>query len=104
MMIVTAHYDNSANNPSNPDPTKDAVWGELTSDEMLLPWFGVVVKQDADPKMIASYRPGGSIRRDGGPLRPPTVAPHLRLPTPPFAGNKAAPAVLQPAILRSETK
>jgi hypothetical protein len=59
-MIVTAHYDNSANNRSNPAPEKEVRWGELTSDEMMLPWFGVVVKKDADPAMIASYTPGGA--------------------------------------------
>jgi hypothetical protein len=98
-MIVTAHYDNSANNPSNPDPSKDAVWGELTSEEMLLPWFGVVVNRDADPKMIASYRPGGSAFPGL-----PTMAPRLGRPTtPPFAGN-AAPGIVSPAILRSKIK
>jgi hypothetical protein len=57
-MIVTAHHDNSANNPSNPAPDKPAMWGEMTSQEMMLPWFGVIVDNDAQPKMIASYRPG----------------------------------------------
>jgi hypothetical protein len=56
-MIVTAHYDNSSNNPFNPDPAKDVKWGELTSEEMMLPWFGVIVNRDIDPKDIASYRP-----------------------------------------------
>jgi hypothetical protein len=57
-MVVTAHHDNSANNPMNPAPDKDVVWGELTSQEMMLPWFGVVVEGDAQPDMIASYKPG----------------------------------------------
>jgi hypothetical protein len=57
-MVVTAHHDNSANNPSNPTPNKAATWGEMTSQEMMLPWFGVVVEGDAKPEMIASYRPG----------------------------------------------
>jgi hypothetical protein len=29
-----AHYDNSTNNPSNPDPTKDVHWGDQTWQEM----------------------------------------------------------------------
>jgi len=57
-MIVTAHHDNSANNPLNPDPTKPVRWGEMTAQEMMLPWFGVVVDRDAQPDLIASYRPG----------------------------------------------
>ena len=76
-MIVTAHYDNSANNRLNPTPDKEVRWGELTSDEMMLPWFGVVVNQDADPAMIASYVPGGA--KDSEPN-----APGFRLPTPTF--------------------
>jgi hypothetical protein len=31
-----AHYDNSANNPANPDPTKTVRWGEQTWDEMMI--------------------------------------------------------------------
>ena len=57
-MIVTAHHDNSANNPLNPEPTKSVSWGEMTAQEMMLPWFGVVVNGDAQPDSIASYRPG----------------------------------------------
>jgi hypothetical protein len=57
-MIVTAHHDNSRNNPANPTPGQPATWGEMTSQEMMLPWFGVIVDGDAKPEMIASYRPG----------------------------------------------
>jgi hypothetical protein len=57
-MIVTAHHDNSANNPANPSPGQPALWGEMTSQEMMLPWFGVIVDRDAKPEAIASYRPG----------------------------------------------
>jgi hypothetical protein len=57
-MIVTAHHDNSASNPSNPAPGKPADWGEMTSQEMMLPWFGVVVDRNSTPDDIASYKPG----------------------------------------------
>jgi len=40
-MIVTSHHDNSANNPDNPTPGQQVAWGEITSQEMMLPWFGV---------------------------------------------------------------
>lgn len=33
---VTAHYDNSPGNPSNPDPSADVRWGDPTTDEMLI--------------------------------------------------------------------
>ncbi len=58
-MLVTAHHDNSPNNPLNPAPDEDARWGEMTSQEMMLPWFGVIVDRAAQPEEIASYQPGG---------------------------------------------
>lgn len=36
---LDAHYDNSANNPDNPDPTVDVHFGTSTTDEMM---FGIV--------------------------------------------------------------
>jgi hypothetical protein len=57
-MVVTAHHDNSANNRLNPDPDKAVAWGEMTSQEMMLPWFGVVVDRSTQPDAIASYKPG----------------------------------------------
>jgi hypothetical protein len=85
-MTVIAHHDNSANNRFNPDPKKAVEWGELTSEEMMLPWFGVIVDRDADPREIASYQPSG------GP--PETLsertAPLLRPPTPGFRRESPA--------------
>jgi Copper type II ascorbate-dependent monooxygenase, C-terminal domain len=40
---VVAHYDNSPNNPYNPDPTKEVHWGEQTWDEMMMGYFSVAV-------------------------------------------------------------
>ncbi len=34
----TAHFDNSAKNPANPDPTKEVSWGDQTWEEMLIGW------------------------------------------------------------------
>lgn len=33
---ITAVYDNSADNPANPDPTKEVRWGAQTYDEMMI--------------------------------------------------------------------
>ncbi len=38
----TAHFDNSANNPLNPDPTKEVTWGDQSWDEMMVGFFNVV--------------------------------------------------------------
>jgi mono/diheme cytochrome c family protein len=40
---ITAHWDNSANNPYNPDPTKSVKWGNQSWDEMLSLPMGVVI-------------------------------------------------------------
>lgn len=36
VLRFAAVFDNSANNPANPDPTRVVTWGQQTSDEMLL--------------------------------------------------------------------
>ncbi len=43
-----AWYDNSKNNPHNPDPTKTVVWGDQTSDEMMVGFFDVAVPAGMD--------------------------------------------------------
>jgi hypothetical protein len=43
-----AWYDNSKNNPHNPDPTKTVTWGDQTSDEMMVGFFDVAVPVGVD--------------------------------------------------------
>lgn len=43
---VTAHWDNSANNPNNPDPAKAITWGNQSWDEMLSVPMGVIIDRD----------------------------------------------------------
>jgi hypothetical protein len=38
----TAHFDNSPNNPENPDPTKTVIWGQQSWDEMMVGFFNLV--------------------------------------------------------------
>jgi len=38
-----AHYDNSAENPANPDPNRELTWGEQTWDEMLIGYLDYIV-------------------------------------------------------------
>jgi hypothetical protein len=44
---VVAWYDNSANNPHNPDPAA-VRWGEQTYDEMMIGFFDVAVAARMD--------------------------------------------------------
>ena len=95
-MIVTAHHDNSANNAMNPDPKNEVRWGELTSQEMMLPWFGVVVDRDVAPENIAMYRPGGF----EGRVLPvvPTARPEKSQV--PFLGALPIPEIAKPEIVK----
>ncbi len=38
----TAHFDNSPNNPENPDATKTVIWGQQNWDEMMVGFFNLV--------------------------------------------------------------
>ena len=42
-----AHFDNSANNPNNPDPTKCVTWGDQTWEEMMIGWTDFVYERPA---------------------------------------------------------
>jgi len=43
-----AHFDNSANNPYNPDPSKEVKWGDQSWDEMMIGFFDVAFPKDMD--------------------------------------------------------
>ncbi len=58
-IVVDAAFDNSAQNPANPDPDSWVFWGEQSYDEML---FGYFLYRDADAGMAkarASLPAGG---------------------------------------------
>lgn len=48
---ITAWYDNSENNPANPDPSKTVYWGDQTDEEMML---GYVEYYRPDEKISVS--------------------------------------------------
>lgn len=52
---AVAHYDNSANNRFNPDPSKEVWWGDQTMEEMMVPYFGVLVKPGVKHHKIVAY-------------------------------------------------
>lgn len=45
----TAHFDNSPNNPANPDPAKEVKWGDQSWEEMMIGWFDVMIPATDDP-------------------------------------------------------
>ena len=52
-----AWYDNSPNNPSNPDPSKRVLWGDQTWEEMTAGFVDFVVPLDFKPMELVRGRP-----------------------------------------------
>ena len=51
-LLGITHYDNSLNNPMNPDPTKEVVNGLQNWEEMSAVFLGVLVPLDTKPTMV----------------------------------------------------
>ena len=51
-LVVYAHFDNSASNKFNPAPNSTVYMGTMTWEEMMFPFFSVVVDRGVDPKKI----------------------------------------------------
>jgi hypothetical protein len=62
-IIVYAHFDNSPANKFNPAPDKTVYMGTMTWEEMMFPFFSVVVEKGVDPRRIlrtTAATPGGA--------------------------------------------
>lgn len=64
---VSAWYDNSPNNPSNPNPNVDVYWGDQSWEEMLAAFMDFAIPVSLDPARIA-----------GPPKPPPTQTAEAR--------------------------
>jgi hypothetical protein len=53
--VARAHYDNSVNNKFNPDPNKTVYYGAQTWEEMMQPWFAVIMDKKVDPEKILKH-------------------------------------------------
>jgi peroxiredoxin/mono/diheme cytochrome c family protein len=56
-MVCTAHYDNSAANPNNPNPKAWVIWGDQSWDEMMMGYFDYYIDNPPDP--TADSKAGG---------------------------------------------
>jgi hypothetical protein len=86
----TGWFDNSENNPANPDPSKTVRWGEQTEDEMHLGYVEYVVPgaKPGDPiAHMRQSRPGGgqskpadadALKIGGQTIKPATLVKTLR--------------------------
>jgi hypothetical protein len=57
-MTVDAHFDNSPNNKFNPDPNRPVFYGDQTWEEMMAPFFGIVVDVKQDPEKVVTVKGG----------------------------------------------
>lgn len=48
----TAHFDNSADNPHNPDPSAPVNWGDQSWEEMMIGFFAVEMDPSLDPESV----------------------------------------------------
>lgn len=48
----TAHFDNSANHPGNPDPAAEVRWGDQSWEEMMIGWFDLAVDAGTNPRDV----------------------------------------------------
>jgi hypothetical protein len=53
---VDAHYDNSTSNKFNPNANNTVYPGRMTWEEMMSPFFGVIVDSKTDPKTVLKLR------------------------------------------------
>jgi hypothetical protein len=70
-VIAISHFDNSPNNPFNPDPTKEIRWGLQNWEEMSNCFMGLIIDAKNDPKNIFRIT-GPSLLPASGPG--PTLA------------------------------
>jgi hypothetical protein len=52
----TAHFDNSAKNPANPDPKAEVTWGDQTWEEMMIGWVTYVWKQPENEALLEGFK------------------------------------------------
>ena len=58
----TAHFDNSPNNPANPDPKAEVRWGDQSWEEMMIGWFDIAIDVNKNPRDVFQLQK----RRAGG--------------------------------------
>ena len=58
---TVAHYDNSENNPNNPNAKIDVPYGPQSTDEMAVSFVGFVIDREADPTKLIRRRARSTI-------------------------------------------
>jgi len=76
LLTCVAHYDNSAENLANPDPTATVRWGDQTWEEMMIGYFDMIVD---DAPVATSDKPETRVRRFLEEARKPDFRVNSRL-------------------------
>jgi hypothetical protein len=82
-LVSIIHYDNSANNPFNPDPSKEIHWGEQSWDEMGNLFVGITMNLNDDGNKAFHKTGAGLLKRVPGVAGPSISALNL-----PFTASK----------------
>ena len=51
-IMITGHFDNSAQNRHNPDPNQTVYYGDMNWEEMFSGFIGLILDKDVDPRKI----------------------------------------------------
>ncbi len=57
LLQSAAHFDNSPNNPFNPDPSASVQWGDQTTDEMHIAFLELVIDAHTDAESLLAEVP-----------------------------------------------
>ena len=71
----TATFDNSADNPANPDPGQYVTWGDQTWEEMAVAFFNVAVPRKNTVAETTSLQDASRSAADPAMVAEPTVSP-----------------------------
>ena len=102
-----AWYDNSPNNPANPDASKRVFWGDQTWEEMIAAFVDFVVPLDFKPMQLVRGRPTTASSEPGSrpssqpqpsssQLRPSSPAPQSSSSQPQSSSSQPRPSSLEP--------
>ena len=64
MLLFHSYYDNTTNNPINPDPDQWVGFGARGVDEMSHAWVGITYIDDEEYGRLIAERAGQAPRRD----------------------------------------
>ena len=66
VLLITTTWDNTADNPVNPDPRQWVVFGQRGVDEMSHVWLGMTYLSDEQFERLSAERNRMAVARDGG--------------------------------------